>query len=266
MKTSGAFAVASAIILAICAVPADAAMLNRTYVSNSGNDANPCTLTSPCASFQAALNTTAAGGEVDCLNTGDFGNYEGSGNIGIVISQSVSIICEGANHGTILTTGGNWGVTVGAFSNNSVVYLSGLDINGLNGAGAIGLNVTSASTVYIVNSSIRGFTTGVAGQSLTNPTRIFIKNSQIINNSNGLSLPGENVSNALIVDNSIVDGGSNYAARAAGPDSALALTRTLLTGSPIGLQATFNASATSIGPSNTITGTITGSITSVPFK
>lgn len=100
--------------MALCAAPADAALLNRTYVFNSGNDSNPCTLTSPCASFQAALNTTAAGGEVICLNTGDFGNFEGSGNIGIVISQSVSIVCEGANRGTMLTAGGNWGVTVTA--------------------------------------------------------------------------------------------------------------------------------------------------------
>src|SRR6185369_2475583 len=36
--------------------------LMRTYVSGLGSDSNPCTAASPCATFQAALAMTLAGG------------------------------------------------------------------------------------------------------------------------------------------------------------------------------------------------------------
>lgn len=265
MKATWALALASTIISALHAIPADAAALNRTYVSRSGSDSNPCTITSPCASFQAALNTTAAGGEFDCLDAGDFGYFGESGNIGIVIAQAVSIVCDGANKGTILTIGGNWGVTVGSPS-GSVVNLTGLDINGLSGSGDLGVNVMSGATVYIVNTTVHGFMTGVAVQSPTNPARVILKNSKVVNNGTGVSVVTASPMNDLIIENSVIDGNSNIAAHGGGPNAVLALTQTLLTGSPAGLQMVGNSSAVSIGPSNVIAGAITGTTSSVAFK
>ena len=38
------------------------AQATRTWVSGVGDDANPCSRTAPCKSFQGAISKTAAGG------------------------------------------------------------------------------------------------------------------------------------------------------------------------------------------------------------
>jgi hypothetical protein len=263
MKTSHATALAAAIILALSAVPVGAAS-NRTFVSGVGNDGNPCSRTQPCASFSAALASTNAGGEIDCLDPGDFGI--------VTISQSVSIICDGVSNGGIVSTGANESIFVDA-PNGSVVYLSGLNLDGAN-IGSYGVVVESGSTVYIINSTIRSFSgQGVAVSSNTNSTRVIIKDSIIVNNGSpgqnitgGVSVEGQDgATNTAIILNTVIDDNTNYAARAS-TNSAIALVQTLLTASTTGLNLLNGGSAVLIGPSNTIVGAISGPTTSVPFK
>src|SRR5262249_53393145 len=45
----------------------------RTYISGAGKDSNPCSLSAPCQTLQAALNKTLSGGEVQSLNSADYG-------------------------------------------------------------------------------------------------------------------------------------------------------------------------------------------------
>jgi hypothetical protein len=148
-----------------------------------------------------------------------------------------------------------------------VVYLSGLDLDGAD-SGALGVFVSAGSTVYITHSSIRGFGIGVVVQTPTN-TRVVIKDSIIVNNFNtGLytgALTGGN--NAAILLNTVIDGSATDANAAVdfSAPSAIALIRTLLTGSPTGL-ALNGGTGVLIGPSNAISGAISGSPTSVPFK
>jgi parallel beta helix pectate lyase-like protein len=52
-----------------------AAQIQRTFVSTSGNDANPCTRTDPCRGFAAAIANTLAGGEVIALDSGGYGTF-----------------------------------------------------------------------------------------------------------------------------------------------------------------------------------------------
>ncbi len=40
----------------------------RTFVSAAGSDSNPCSFAAPCRHFQAAVNATSLGGEVDALD------------------------------------------------------------------------------------------------------------------------------------------------------------------------------------------------------
>src|SRR6187401_2596973 len=54
---------------------APAALIQRTFVSTSGSDANPCTRTDPCRNFQAAIANTLAGGEVVALDSGGYGTF-----------------------------------------------------------------------------------------------------------------------------------------------------------------------------------------------
>jgi hypothetical protein len=262
MKTSCGLALLSAAILALCAIPADAAS-NRTFVSGTGSDSNPCSRTSPCASFQEALGKTAAGGEVDCLDPGDFGGA----SQGVTISQSVSIVCDGVSNGGIINNSGSAAITINGTS-GTVVYLSGLDLNGMETTGNGGVVVNSGSAVYIVHCTIRGFgIDGVYVRSSTNPTRVFIKDSIIVNNNNdGVYVNGSGTTNVVIMVNTIVDGNLEYAASAASTDSAVALTQTMLTGGTKGLYVASGATGELVGPSNVIAGAITGTTTSVPFK
>lgn len=128
----------------------------------------------------------------------------------------------------------------------------------------------SISTVYIVHCTIRGFTDpGVEVVSTTNPTRVVVKDSIIVNNGFGASVGGAGgATNGAIIVNTVIDGNRNGAAEPAGTNgpASIALIKTLLTGSQNGLALFDGGTADLIGPSNTITGEITGSPTSVPFK
>jgi hypothetical protein len=110
--------------------PAEAqapAQLPHTWVASFGSNANTCERSSPCATFLGALNKTLAGGEISCVDAGNFG--------GAVISQSLTINCEntvGTN-----TPGPSNGTTffsVQLTSSSDTVLLRGLDISGLGGA------------------------------------------------------------------------------------------------------------------------------------
>src|SRR5262245_39439123 len=55
---------AIAAAMALSAAPAHA--IKRTFVSATGDDADPCTATQPCLTFQATHNKTDSGGELSC--------------------------------------------------------------------------------------------------------------------------------------------------------------------------------------------------------
>jgi hypothetical protein len=119
----------------------------RTWVSSTGNDGNDCTLTAPCLTFAGAISKAAAGGEIDCLDPGGFG--------GLTITKAIAIKCDGVEGG-VLVSGTN-GIVVSAASTD-VVYLSGLDFEGLNSS-LSGVLINAAGKVHIVNCVIRGFNT-----------------------------------------------------------------------------------------------------------
>jgi hypothetical protein len=261
MKTSHALALVTGIILALCAIPANAQPYERTWVAqNGGSDMNPCAINAPCATFAGALAQTSVGGEIDCLTPGDYGP--------VTINQSVSIICDGVSNGGILTSTAVDAIIVDAGS-GAVVYLSGLDLNGFGATGAIGVWVKTGSTVYINHCTIRSFAGGVSVNSSTNDTRVIIKDSIIVNNAwVGVAVEGNGALNAALIDNSIVDANGNDAVVADGNYGAtyVVLEHTLLTGSPTALDLVSGGHGEFIGPSNTVIGTVNGSPTSVAFQ
>jgi len=120
----------------------------RTWVSGTGSDSNNCSLAAPCATFAGALAKTAAGGEINCLDSGGFG--------GLTITQSVSIVCKKVEAG-VSVSGAN-GIVVNAGATDTI-ELNGLDISG-NGTGVDGVYLVSGGTLRIINSLIRGFQSG----------------------------------------------------------------------------------------------------------
>ena len=117
-------------LCAIVALPTTSAhaQATRTWVSGVGDDANPCSRTAPCKTFPGAISKTAAGGEIDCLDPGGFGQ--------VTITKSITIDCS-AVAGGILGAGVS-GVIVNAGANDKVV-LRNLVIQGTIGTSP-GLN------------------------------------------------------------------------------------------------------------------------------
>src|SRR3954454_11379654 len=113
------------------APPPSPTPLMRTYVSGLGSDSNPCTAASPCATFQAALAMTLAGGEIFVLNSADYGP--------VTINKALTITSEGAAAGILANTGAAITISAGA---SDVVNLRGLAIDGAN-SGSVGVQFVS---------------------------------------------------------------------------------------------------------------------------
>ena len=130
MRNIAVFALLGASFLLAPAAPADAQAL-RTWVSATGNDDNPCTVTAPCKTFALAYSRTATGGEINCLDPGGFGT------LGIARSMTIDYL---NTQGAILANNVN-GISVhGA---GVVVHLRGLSISGA-GTGLVGVTFTQA--------------------------------------------------------------------------------------------------------------------------
>jgi len=78
--------------LLICCFTAQAQ--SRVFVSGVGSDANPCSRTAPCRTFQQAHNVVSAGGEVVVLDPAGYGQ--------VTITKSVNIIGDGVYAGVFL--------------------------------------------------------------------------------------------------------------------------------------------------------------------
>jgi hypothetical protein len=176
---------ATAIAGIIFASPAQA-QVSRTWVSGTGLDTNPCSRTQPCLTFATALAATAAGGEINVLDPGGFGN--------VTINKSVSIYNDGAGEAGIVVSGVN-AIVINAAATD-VINLRGLVLNGQGGN--LGVHVLSAGSVSIEKCVIQQFGTGVNVATSTN-IKLKIQDATIINNTNGVSIqPGGGVANVAI--------------------------------------------------------------------
>ncbi len=126
------------------ALPAQAS-LTRTFVSAAGSDANPCTITQPCATFAHAYSVTAASGIVAALDPGKYGPLTITGAITINGNGWAAITAPAAGNGITITAGG---------SDN--VALIGLEIDGA-GAGYNGIVLNSAGSLTVTNCTLQNF-------------------------------------------------------------------------------------------------------------
>src|SRR6185295_2391016 len=91
---------AGALTVLLHAAPANAQ--TRTWVSGVGNDIDPCSRTAPCKTFAGAISKTAAGGEINCLDSAGFGS--------VTITKSITIKCEGVIGG--IAASGTFGINI----------------------------------------------------------------------------------------------------------------------------------------------------------
>lgn len=134
--------------LAICLSAAEAkAQATRTWVSGVGDDANPCSRTAPCLTFQGAIARTAAGGEIDALDAGEFGT--------VTIAGSITIDAHAAfGFGRVEATAAPIVVNAGP---SDVVVLRGLSIQG-RGLGDSGIRFVAGGALHVEDCVLSGFT------------------------------------------------------------------------------------------------------------
>src|SRR5450432_3019155 len=132
--------------------PAQAAS-NRAWVSGHGADQTGCGApTAPCRSLQYAHdNAVAAGGEIDILDPAGYG--------AINITKAVSIVNDGVGTAGVQASSGA-AITVNLPAGGvgtETVFLRGLNVDGVQKSGAIGIDILSAQSVTIVNCVVRHF-------------------------------------------------------------------------------------------------------------
>jgi len=118
-----------AMLSVLLAVSAQATAL-RTFVASTGLDTNPCSRTSPCRSFAAALVQTSPKGEIIVLDSAGYGP--------VTIAQSVTITTPLGVYAGITNASGD-GITISGTTDTDIVVLHGLTING-GGTGNFGIN------------------------------------------------------------------------------------------------------------------------------
>jgi hypothetical protein len=164
------------------AAPAHA-QATRTWVSGTGDDANPCSRTAPCKTFAGAQPKTATGGQIDCLDPGGFGS--------VTITKSLTIECShGGGFGSVLVAGGN-GIAVNAGA-TGVVILRGLDLDGLGQTSTPaqnGILFTSGLELHVEDCFIHGFQNAAITVTPAGTTnRLYVNRSYLLNSGNGLDV------------------------------------------------------------------------------
>jgi hypothetical protein len=161
-----------AAIAAVVSLGAGAAQAqaSRTWVSGVGDDANPCSRTAPCKTFAGAISKTAAGGEIDCLDSAGYG--------ALTITKGITVNCLGVI-GSVLVSGTN-GIVVQA-GPSDVVYLRGIEFNGI-GTGINGIRFLSGKALVVDNCAIYGFTTnGIDVALAATGSSVTVKDCTILN-------------------------------------------------------------------------------------
>lgn len=221
----------------------------RTWVSGVGDDANPCSRTAPCKTFAGAISKTAAGGEINCLDSGGFG--------GVTITKSISIICDHVEGG-VLVSGTN-GIVINA-GPSDVIVLSGLDIEGV-GTGLNGIRFLAGAALHVRNTRISDFRgangTGISFQPSAF-SELFLDNVTISENGAGAAGGGVLVQptgagggSRVTIDQSDISNNSGFGVSAnttgnTGPSTNIAITRSRLAGSTTGLSVLSPAGTTGI--------------------
>jgi Right handed beta helix region len=169
----------SVTMLAICLLSGMAqAQVARTWVSGVvGDDTNPCSRTLPCSTFAGAISKTAAGGEIDAIDPGDFG--------ALTITKAITIDGGGGQVASVLAAGTN-SIVVNA-PPTDVVTLRNLSINGFK-FGLNGIQYLAGGGLHIENCNIFGFPQDGINVATRTPAALFVNNTFLTNNLNGIQI------------------------------------------------------------------------------
>ena len=153
------------------------------WVAASGNDANACGQTTPCATFQGAINKGGVA-QVRCLTSGNYGVVSS-------ITGSITIDCGTGNVGTVSATS-NSAINI-ATSSAATIVLRHLSLNGNNSASfGIVTNPFASGTLVIEDCTIQGFGEGIAFSPSLGRGFLQVSDSRIFNNAFGIDIQPAN--------------------------------------------------------------------------
>jgi len=152
----------------------------------SGNDANDCSRTAPCRTFQGAHDKTNPDGEMTVLDPGGYGS--------LTITKSISIANDGGGEASILVSGGATGVIVNAGA-ASYINLRGITIQGIGFGGGTGLAFNRGFALTITNCVIRNHTgDGIDFQPNTSSNLALLNTLIADNGGHGIQITNPSVS------------------------------------------------------------------------
>jgi Right handed beta helix region len=179
-------ALVSILGLSVSVLFASSLLAQRTFVSaQHGSDSNPCSVTSPCRTFAAAISAVAAGGEVVVLDSGGYGPF--------TVSQAVSVETPAGIYAGVSAISGS-GVLVNAGASD-VVVLRGLTIYGFSSAG-YGVNFTTGAALQIENCIVDGFS--IAGINQVGNGNLVLTDTTVRNGHIGVLIQPSTGSTALV--------------------------------------------------------------------
>ena len=143
-------AIAAATLFSLASVSSVQAQNSRSWVASNGNDGNNCLRANPCLTFNGALAKTNPGGEINVVDSGDYG-------AGALIDKSIVIQNDGAGTAGALAVSLVSGFTISGAG--IVVTLRGLTINAVSfGAGVGGVKFLSGLALHVENCTVRNYT------------------------------------------------------------------------------------------------------------
>ncbi|HEX6794485.1 MAG TPA: right-handed parallel beta-helix repeat-containing protein [Casimicrobiaceae bacterium] len=134
--------ISSAVLLA---APAHAGLF-RAYLSQNGNDANPCTLQQPCRLLPAAIAAVNDGGEIWMVDSANYNTAP------VSITKSVTILAIPGALGSIVASGGD---AIDVATPNARVTLRNLVVLNFS-AGAHGINFSNGARLTVEECEIYG--------------------------------------------------------------------------------------------------------------
>ena len=193
-----AASVSLSVILFAAAVQLNAGSgLPHTWVSATGDDGNTCAFAQPCLTLAAAIEATAAGGEVSFMNSGDF-----AAAATVTITKSIIIAATGVQAGFLTKDLDGIVINAGA---DDVVVLRGLDIvsqGSTAGADHRGIKFEAGGVLFVEDCRVTGFTKrGISIESSTDNAKAFISNTIVRNQTNnGIVINPPSVNNVVVLD------------------------------------------------------------------
>jgi len=169
---------------------------NRTFVSGTGSDSNPCSLSSPCRSFAQAISQVPAGGEVVVLDSAGYGSF--------TVNKAITVEAPPGVYAGVGATSGA-AIAVNATAGVDTVILRGLTIYNQALDNADGIMFNTGGTLHIENCIVNGFTGGI-GIYIASPGNFFVKDTIVRGNATGvLVLNRSNGAATLTMDHCRLD-------------------------------------------------------------